>query len=57
MYIKHGPCSSRLQSIREEDIDPFDEITNDDITQEDIADLEISSDHDEDDTVDIMHVD
>ena len=47
MCIKHGPCEellSRLQSIEEEDIDPFDEITEDDIAQEDVADLQIDSD-------------
>ena len=57
MCIKRGPCEElldRLQSIEEEDVDPFDEITDDDDTQEDIADLQINSDHDENDTVDIM---
>ena len=47
MCIKHGPCKellSRLQSIEEEDIDPFDEITEDNIAQEDVADLQIHSD-------------
>ena len=43
MCIKHGPCEellSRLQSIEEEDINPFDEITEDDIAQEDVSDLQ-----------------
>ena len=54
--IKHGPCEellSRLQSI-EEDIDPFDEITEDDIAQEDVVDLKIDSDEEGDDTIDVV---
>ena len=57
MCIKHGPCEellSRLQSIEEEDIDPFDEITEDDIAQEDVADLQIDSDEEGDDTIDAV---
>ena len=53
----HGPCGellSCLQSIEEEDIDPFDEITEDDIAQEDVADLQIDSDEEGDDTVDVV---
>ena len=47
MCINHGPCEellSRLQNMEEKDIDPFDEITEDDIAQEDVADLQIDSD-------------
>ena len=57
MCIKHGPCEellSRLQSIEEEDIDPFDEIIEDDIAQEDVADLQIDSNEEGDDTIDIV---
>ena len=55
--IKHGPCEellSRLQSIEEENIDPFDEITEDDIAQDDVADLQIDSDEEGDDTIDVV---
>ena len=38
--------------MEEEDIDPFDEITEDDIAQEDVADLQIDSDEEGDDTID-----
>ena len=47
MCIKQGPCEellSRMQSIEEEDIDPFNEITEYNIAQEDVADLQIDSD-------------
>ena len=57
MCVKHGLCEgllSRLQSIEEEHIDPFDEITEDDIAQEDVADLRIDSDEDGDDTIDVV---
>ena len=57
MCIKHGPCEELLcllQSIEEEDIDPFDKITEDDIAQEDVADLQIDSDEEEDDTIDVV---
>ena len=57
MCINHGPCEerlSRLQSIEEDDIDPFDEITEDDIAQEDVADLQIDSDEEGDDTIDVV---
>ena len=57
MCIKHGPCEElliRLQSIEEEDIDPFDEITEDDIAQEDVADLQIDSNEEGDDTIDVV---
>ena len=53
MCIKHGPYEellSRLQSIEEEDIDPFDVITEDDIAHMDVADLEIDSNEEGDDT-------
>ena len=53
--IKHGPCEElliHLQSIEEEDIDPFDEITEDNIAQENVADLQIDSDEEGDDTID-----
>ena len=51
--IKHCPCDhkeplSHMQSKGEEDVDPFDETKNDNVTQGDAADLQI--DHDEDDT-------
>ena len=57
MCIKYGPCEellSRLQSIEEEDVDPFNEITEDDIAQEDVADLQIDSDEERHDTIDIV---
>ena len=57
MCIKHGPCEellSRLQSIEEEDIDPFDEITEDDIAQEDVADQQIDFDKEGDDTIEVV---
>ena len=56
MCIRHGPCEellSRLQSIEEEDIDPLDEKTEDGIAQEDVADLQIDSDEEGDDTIEI----
>ena len=57
MCIKHGPCEellSRLQSIEEEDIDPFNEITEDDIAHMDVADLEIDSNEEGDGTIDVV---
>ena len=47
MCIKHGSCEelqTLLQGIGEEDVDPFYEITDDRITQEDITDLQIHFD-------------
>ena len=57
MCIRHGPCEellSRLQSIEEEDIDPLDEKPEDDIAQEDVADLQIDSDEKGDETIDVV---
>ena len=56
IFIKHGPSDellNRLQSIGE-DVDLFHDITDDNVTQEDIADLQVYFDHDEDVTVDIL---
>ena len=57
MCIKHDPCEellTRLQSIEEEDVDPSDDIIDNDIAQVDIADLQIDSHHNEDNIVNIM---
>ena len=50
MCIKYGPCKdllARLQGLEESDIDPFEAIPDDDVLQEDVADLLIDSDEDE----------
>ena len=57
MRIKHGPCEellSLLQSIEEEEIDPFDEITEYDIAQQDVADPQNNSNEEGDDTADAV---
>ena len=58
MCIKHGPCGDlleRLQCIREEECDSFENNAEEDIMLEDIAELAIDSDH-EDDELEIADV-
>ena len=44
----------RVQSTGEDDVDRFDGITDDDAAQEDVAGLQTDSNHDKDDTVNII---
>ena len=58
MCIRHGPCKGlleRLTSLEDTDVDPFEEIPEDEVSLEDVPELTMSpdnSDEDEDVVID-----
>ena len=53
---KEGKKARLVHAQQVSVIDPFDEITEDDIAQEDFADLKIDSDGEGDDTIDVIYI-